>query len=163
MTIRPAIPADVPVLAALYAASVRALGSAHYTESQVEAWAAFAEEPAFRSFVLHNDTLVAEDEAGLAGFAGLGSDGRIASLYVHPRRIREGVASSLLEALLARARAAGLAALTTEASALSRPVFERFGFQLVEVETVERRGVQFDRYLMRRELERNREDEVRPS
>ena len=147
---REAIPDDVPTLAALYAAAVRAAGPARYTPAQIEAWAGFADEPAFRRFVLGPHTFVVEDDAGLAGFAGVERSGRIASLYVHPDRFGRGVASLLMNALLAYAESEGLSPLWSEASAFSLPVFERFGFRLREVERVERRGAEFERFIVER-------------
>ena len=155
MHLRPATPADVPVLAALYAAAVRSVGPAYYSTAQVEAWAAFADAPRFRRFVLDPHTLVAHDGEAVAGFAGLADDGHVTALYVHPDRMRAGVGSALMRAVLARAEAQGLRRLYTEASAFSRPVFARFGFTLDEVEIVERRGAVFERYRMSRALGTN--------
>ncbi|MEM1042304.1 MAG: GNAT family N-acetyltransferase [Bacteroidota bacterium] len=148
MPFREAIDADLPALAALYAEAVRAAGPAYYTPEQVETWATAAGLPTFRRLVPRPLTLVAEDEFGPAGFAGLAPDGHVASLYVRPDRMRQGIASALLRALLDHAADQGIERLYTEASALSRPVFERFGFALDEVERVELRGVAFERYRM---------------
>jgi putative acetyltransferase len=147
--IREATAADVPALAALYAAAVRAAGPAHYDPAQVEA--------RFRRFLLDPLTLVAEDtsagdESGINGFAGLRKDGHVTALYVHPDRMRRGIASALLRAVIERAEAHGLRRLTTDASKVSRPVFARHGFQVEAVETVERRGATFERYRMVRDL-----------
>ncbi|MEP0549101.1 MAG: GNAT family N-acetyltransferase [Rhodothermales bacterium] len=148
MPIRAATAADVPDLAALYAAAVRIVGPAHYDAAQVEAWAAFAEEPRFRSFVLDPHTVVAEDASGITGFAGLADDGHVTALYVRPDRMRQGIGSALLCAVVERAGARGIARLYTEASAFSRPVFARHAFRLDAVEVVERRGATFERYRM---------------
>jgi putative acetyltransferase len=150
--IREATAADVPALAALYAGAVRAAGPAHYDAAQIEAWAAFADEAQFRRFVLDPLTLVAEDESGITGFTGLRADGHVTALYVHPDRMRRGIASALLRAVIERAEAHGLRRLTTDASKVSRPVFARHGFQVEAVETVERREATFERYRMVRDL-----------
>jgi putative acetyltransferase len=155
--IREATAADVPALAALYADAVRAAGPAYYDPAQVDAWAAFADEPRFRRFVLDPLTLVAENmgagaEGGIIGFAGLRKDGHVTALYVHPDRMRSGIASALLRAVVERAEAQGLRRLTTDASKVSRPVFARHGFRVEAVETVERRGATFERYRMVRDL-----------
>ena len=157
MRVREATAADVPALAALYAAAVRAAGPVHYDPAQVDAWAAFADEARFRRFVLVPLTLVADDtsagdESGITGFAGLRKDGHVTALYVHPDRMRRGIASALLRAVIERAEAHGLRRLTTDASKVSRPVFARHGFQVEAVETVERRGATFERYRMVRDL-----------
>lgn len=146
--IREAVAADVPALAALYGGTVRAAGPEHYDAAQVEAWAAFAGEARFRSFVLDPHTIVAEEEDGIVGFAGLGADGHVTALYVRADRMRRGIGSALLRAVIERAEAQEIGRLYTEASAFSRPVFERHGFRLDAVEVVERRGATFERYRM---------------
>jgi putative acetyltransferase len=150
--IREATAADVPALAALYADAVHSAGPAHYDTTQVEAWAAFADEERFRRFVLDPLTLVVEDESGITGFAGLAADGHVTALYVRSDRMRRGIGSALMRAVIERAEAQGIVRLYTEASAFSRAVFERFGFRLDEVEVVERRGATFERYRMSRDL-----------
>lgn len=152
MRLREATAADVPALAALYAGAVRAAGPVHYDAAQVEAWAAFAEEARFRRFVLGPLTLVAEDESGITGFSGLRKDGHVTALYVRPDRMRRGIASMLLHAVIERAEARDLRRLTTDASAISRRVFVRHGFRVEAVETVERRGATFERTRMARDL-----------
>lgn len=106
------------------------------------------EEDGFREFVLAADTTVAEDGSGAVGFAGIDEPGGIVSLYVRPDRARQGIGSRLLGLLLARSPAPDR--FWTHASALSRPLFERFGFAVVEAEVVERHGAQFTRYRMER-------------
>ncbi|NNF57161.1 MAG: GNAT family N-acetyltransferase [Rhodothermaceae bacterium] len=149
--IRTATEADVPALAALYAAAARAAGPAVYTPEQVETWATFAETRAFRQWVVDAHTLVAEaDDGRPIGFSGLAEDGHVTALYIHPDRMRQGVGSALLRAVLARAEAQGLERLYVETNPFSRPLFERFGFRLVEVETVTRGTVTFERTVLER-------------
>jgi putative acetyltransferase len=143
---------DLPALAGIFYDSVCALAPEHYTPDQVESWAAFATDPGFESFVLDAHTLVAEDQTGLLGYCGLDPGGRIASLYVRPDRGREGIASRLVEAVLEHAERRGFSEVHTDASELSVGVFRRYGFEVVEIETVERRGVRFERYQMLRVL-----------
>lgn len=150
VAVRPAAESDVPALSRLYADAVESLGPAFYGPEAVRAWAAFAEADGFPGFVLRPDTLVAEDASGLLGFAGLDDEGEVRSLYVRPDRAREGVASGLLAELLRRGETRGFRRFRTHASALSRPLFERFGFTMVETEMVERAGVPLERYRMER-------------
>ncbi len=44
IALRPALPADAPVLAEIFRASVEELGIEDYSEAQVEAWSAVAED-----------------------------------------------------------------------------------------------------------------------
>ena len=46
IALRPALPADAPVLAEIFRASVEELGIEDYSAAQVEAWSAVAEDEA---------------------------------------------------------------------------------------------------------------------
>ena len=46
IALRPALPADAPVLAALFRASIEELAQEDYSEAQLEAWAALADDEA---------------------------------------------------------------------------------------------------------------------
>lgn len=140
---------DLEALARLYRESVRAEAPGHYGEAQIEVWASFPErEEDFRAFVLDPHTLVAEDESGIVGFGGLYEDGHLASLYVRSDRTRHGVGTALLSALLEQGELEGIETFRTEASEMSRGLFERFGFVLDSVEVVERGGEAIPRYRM---------------
>lgn len=165
VTLRPAHAGDLPALAALYGEAARTLGPAVYTPRQVQAWAAFADDAtAFGGYVLQPDTWVAladglQDAApdgqppvGFSGWAPIegSADAEIRSLYVHPRFGRRGVGTRLLAASVARAQAAGAAALWAWVTPLSRPLFERAGFGLVQTVHEDFAGVPFERYRVRR-------------
>lgn len=150
MRLREVRESDLSELAQLYANSIRALGPEHYGPDGISAWAAFAGEDGFRDFVLDSTTLVAEDSSGILGFGGKDDSGRIVSLYVRPDKARRGIGSLLLDGLL---KQTGIPTrFWTQASALSRPLFERFGFEVVETELVERHGAQLERYVMERHV-----------
>jgi putative acetyltransferase len=116
----------------------------------VEAWACFSDDSvAFNAWLDSATTFVAVSEANAClGFGGLQQDGRVASLFVSPDVMRTGIGSALLERLIQEAGRLGYRVLTTAASELSRPLFERHGFGLSGVEHTEFKGVAFSRYLM---------------
>jgi putative acetyltransferase len=149
---RPAVPADVPALAALYAQTARTLGHWCYTPAQVRAWASFgADTPAFRAYVLDADTWVAVEAGGpVLGFSGIDDEGEVRSLYVRNDAVRHGVGSRLLEEGLARAGARGLTRFHAWATPFSLPVFERAGFEMVQRVAAEFQGVLFERLRVRR-------------
>jgi putative acetyltransferase len=148
MIIREVTEADVSTLASLFMDAVQAAGPSYYSAAQVEVWTAFAEAESFREFVLVPSSLVAEDETGPIGFTGMEPDGHVTALYVRSDRMRRGVGSVLLTAVVNLARERNITRFYAEASKVSRPVFERAGFRVAEVETVERHGVLFERYRM---------------
>ncbi len=121
---RPALPADAPKLAALFRASVQELAREDYSEAQVEAWAALADdEAAFAKRLAGGLTIVALVDGEIAGFASLKGADCLDMLYVHPAFARRGVATSLCEAMekLAGARKALL--LTADVSDCAQSFF----------------------------------------
>ncbi|MEM1269331.1 MAG: GNAT family N-acetyltransferase [Bacteroidota bacterium] len=146
VTIRPASEADVPAMRAIYRRAVKQLGPVAYTPEQVETWASFADSPVFtRRLAPLATTLVAEKAGRVAGYASV-RDNRVSALYVDPDFSRQGLATALLERLLATFPQRPL---QTEASHFSRSVFERQGFELTEIDEVTRAGgVTFNRFIM---------------
>lgn len=147
--------ADLAVLRSIYAHSIRDLGESAYTEEQVAAWSSFSEdaEP-FKEWIEDVSTFVAVSNDGACiGFGGLEASGRISSLFVTPAHMRTGVGSMLLQRLMAEAKSVGVVGVTTQASEFSKPLFEKFGFFVVEMEHTEFKGIAFDRYVMRATFE----------
>lgn len=147
IAIRSATPHDEAALIALFRASVREVARRDYSEVQVRAWAPDEIDPArWRARLAEERVFVAEDEAELAGFATLAAGGLIDMLFVHPARLRRGVASALLE----RIAEIGPPLLRTEASLTARPFFEARGFRVVARQTVLLRGQTFTNFRMER-------------
>ena len=97
--LRPFLPADVPMLAAIFVASIEELTGDDYSEAQQEAWAAAVEdEEAFGQKLAGQLTLIATIQSAPVGFASLRGADHIDMLYVHPSAARQGVASMLVEA-----------------------------------------------------------------
>ncbi|MCS5716294.1 GNAT family N-acetyltransferase [Herbiconiux sp. CPCC 205716] len=124
-----------------------------YSEEQVRAWLGGPRELArWNAERLATRTVVDELDGAVAGFSDLGADGYVDRLFVHPSFARRGAAARLLDAVVATGEDLGLAELTTHASLVARPVFERAGFDVVHRETVERGALTLDRFFMRRML-----------
>ena len=97
-------------------------------------------------------TVVAEVDGRIVGLTDLGPSGHVGMLYVDPSVARTGVASALLEDVVATATARGLRVLTTDASLTARPFFERHGFVVVGQRHPVRDGVRMTNVAMRRDL-----------
>ncbi|MBS0509250.1 MAG: GNAT family N-acetyltransferase [Proteobacteria bacterium] len=148
MTIRPYAAADLPALVALFTASVHELGAAHYDKAQRLAWAPLTPDLAawaHRLAELH--TWVADADGVLTGFMAYAGNGHIDLLYTAPGLQRSGVATRLYQQAEKQLRGQ---ALFTEASLVAKPFFLRQGFQVAEVQWVERQGVVLQRFLMRK-------------
>ena len=151
---RPADEDDLPALRRIYAAAVTSIGPADYTAKQVAVWRAFADAPEFSEFVLAVDSYVAEVGSDTVGFCGVSKAGHVASLYVDPVHTSRGIATQLLEWVLARHPAPTSGRYFAEASRFSRRVFERCGFREFGRDRIVRGGVEFERILLERPVRR---------
>jgi putative acetyltransferase len=129
LALRPFLPADTPLLAAIFEASIEQLTADEYDPGQQAAWAATAEdEDAFAQRLSGQLTLVATMDGAPVAFASLRGNDHIDMLYVHPAVARQGVATSLVDALEKLARARGAAKLTVDASDTAKPFFDKRGY-----------------------------------
>jgi putative acetyltransferase len=127
--LRPFLPADTPVLAAIFAAAVEQLTGDDYSEAQQEAWAAIADdEEEFGKKLAGELTLIATLRNAPVGFASLKGKDHIDMLYVHPSAAGQGVASALCDALEKLAGGRGAKSLTVEASDNAEPFFKKRGY-----------------------------------
>jgi putative acetyltransferase len=148
--IRPYRESDIEAVSNIYRSSISQSGVQHYTREQIDAWASFPDDAeAFNAWIGSSKTFVATDNEGIAvGFGGIEESGRIASLFVAPASMRQGIGTSLVSRLLSEARRSGIRVFSTAASEYSRAVFARFGFEVTEIEHTEINGVAFTRYAM---------------
>jgi putative acetyltransferase len=127
--LRPFLPADTPVLAAIFAAAVEELTGDDYNEAQQEAWAAIADdEEAFGKKLASELTLIATVQGAPVGFASLEGKDHVDMLYVHPGAAGQGVASMLLDALEKLAGSRGAKSLTVDASDNAQTFFAKRGY-----------------------------------
>jgi putative acetyltransferase len=155
--IRRVLDSDFPRLAEIYTEAVRRTPNRIYTPEQIDAWSAFpAKTEKFRQFVFGPETYAVIVENMPVAFCGLGHDGHIASLYVHPDYNRMGYASQLLQYIMERGERGGMRRFHTEASFLSKAVFERHGFIVDRMDEVDYDGVLFRRFKMVRLVEAHR-------
>jgi putative acetyltransferase len=127
--LRPMLPADVPVLAAIFVASIEELTEDDYTEAQREAWASAADdEAAFGQRLSSQLTLVATLQGSPVGFISLKGADHLDLLYVHPGAARQGVATALCDAIEKLAAARSATSLTVDASDTAQPFFAQRGY-----------------------------------
>jgi len=154
LTIRPATPADLPAIQAIYAHHVlTGTGSFEETPPDLEEMTRRYQDVTGRGLPY----LVAEDDNGIAGYAYAGlfrtrSAYRFTvedSVYVAADRQGRGVGRQLLTALIDICRAAGvreiLAVIGDSGNAGSIALHASQGFRLVG--TLERVGLKFGRWL----------------
>jgi putative acetyltransferase len=127
--LRPFLPADAPLLAEIFRASVEELTADDYGEAQRGAWAAAADDEAAFAARLGNElTLVATLAGAPVGFISLKGADEIDMLYVHPAAAGQGAGGMLCDAIERLAASRGGARLSVDASDSARGFFERRGF-----------------------------------
>jgi putative acetyltransferase len=135
--LRPLLAEDVPVLAAILAASIEELTGDDYNEAQQEAWASVAdEEDQFGKRLASELTLVATLQNSPVGFAALKGADHIDMLYVHPGAAGQGVGSMLTDALEKLAGGRGAKSLTVDASDNAQEFFAKRGYVAKQRNTV---------------------------
>lgn len=127
--LRPFLPADVPMLAAIFVAAIQELTGDDYSEPQQEAWAAVADdEEAFGKKLAGELTLIATIQNSPVGFASLRNNDHIDMLYVHPSVAGQGVGAMLCDALEKLAGARGTKLLSVDASDNALEFFRKRGY-----------------------------------
>lgn len=126
--LRPFLPADVPMLAAIFAASIEELTGDDYSEAQQQAWMEMAEDEEFGKHLASDLTLVATLDGSPVGFASLRGADHIRMLYVHPAAAGQGIATLLVDALEKLAGGRGAANLTVDASDTAQNFFAKRGY-----------------------------------
>src|ERR1700749_1520813 len=113
--LRPFLPADTPVVAAIFVAAIQELTDDDYGEAQQEAWASAADdEEQFGKKLAGDLTLIAMLQNSPVGIASLKGVSHIEMLYVHPSAVGQGVGAMLCDALEKLAGARGAKNLTVD-------------------------------------------------
>jgi putative acetyltransferase len=137
LAMRPLLPADVPLLAEIFRASIAELTGDDYSAAQQEAWASAADdEEAFGARLAKALTLLGTIDGSPVGFASLEGPERVDMLYVHPAAAGHGVGSMLIDALEKLAAARGAKRLTADVSDSAHDFFTRRGFAPTQRNTV---------------------------
>ena len=153
MNIRPAQSNDLPRLAEIYTASIRTLAAPYYSAEQIAAWAPSTHDAArWEARLAPLQTIVAETDGVLAGFAAYTQAGYLDLLFTHPSFARRGVASRLYRQVESALLTAGVPRITVHVSLAARAFFDRHGFQLDAEECVECRGAHLHRFAMHKLL-----------
>lgn len=153
VTLRPYRPEDAPALLRLFKDTIRRVNSRDYAPDQVTAWSSDEiDADAWAKRFEGRFAVVAEVAGTIAGFVDLSPEGYLDRLFVSADHQGQGIATSLMEAVLAEAKRLRLPKIEVQVSLTARPFFERRGFRVVESRRVEVRGAMLDCFGMEREL-----------
>ena len=129
IALRPFLPEDTPLLAAIFREAIIELTIDDYDEDQRDAWSAMADdESAFGERLQSALTLIATLDTQPIGFIALKDNAVIDFLYIHPDAVGLGAAHTLLDATEKLAAARGATELTCDASDTARGFFEKYGY-----------------------------------
>lgn len=140
---------DCSAMARLFHETVHTVCRRDYTPEQLDAWAPGELELTVwdQSFLAHR-TLAAVEDGEIVGFADMDETGYLDRLYVRADRQGRGVATALCDALEAACPARPI---RTHASLTARGFFEKRGYRVLRRQTVVRRGVALDNFVMMKE------------
>ena len=151
--LRPFLPADTPILAAIFVAAIEERTGDDYSEAQQEAWAQAAEdEDAFGKKLAGELTLIATLQNSPVGFASLRGNETIDMLYVHPSAVGQGVGAMLCDALEKLAGARGTKTLSVDASDNALEFFRKRGYIAKQRNSVSRHGEWLANTTMQKQL-----------
>lgn len=153
MKIRRFRPSDVEQIAQLFHNTIRSVNLGDYSEEQVKAWA--PDDIHFRNWeqkCSSTNTLVANSNGIITGFAQLENDGHIDCFYCHKDFQRKGVGKMLFDEIEAEACKSGLTRLFVESSITAKPFFLKNGFSVIEKQNVKTRGVKLTNFRMEKFL-----------
>lgn len=146
---------DINQLNDVYRDAVLTQAPGLYESRQIQAWADHADRSHAVALALREGYgLASLDGESIEAFGILQPPERLSLLYCRGRSCRQGRAGSILAALEAHSHRNGVKDLCTEASQLSRPLLERWGWQVDGEEWVRFAGVWFRRWRMIKHLTR---------
>lgn len=144
---------DEMALHAVFYSAIHRTASRDYSREQIEAW---APEPfdreAWTQRMRAIRPFVVEDAGEIVAYADVQPDGYIDHFFVSGSRARQGIGSLLMRRIHEAAQAQAISELTSNVSRTAQPLFERFGFVVVEHRSPVTRGVVVPNAFMRKSL-----------
>lgn len=139
---------DQEILAELFYQTVHTVNAADYTEEQVNVWAPEERNmKAWNDSFLKHHTIVAEKQGKIVGFGDMDESGYLDRLYIHKDFQRQGIASAICDKLEEQSDATQF---ETHASITARDFFAARGYEVVQEQQVERKGILLTNYVMRK-------------
>jgi putative acetyltransferase len=141
----------------VFRSAVRGVASADYTPAQIDAWAPESiDVEAWTARIRSLRPFVVEAEGTIVAYADLQGDGYIDHFFVSGLYPRQGIGTTLMRHIVETAAARGIDTLTADVSRTAQPLFEHFGFVVVEQRTRTVRGVAVPNALMRKDMRADR-------
>ncbi|PXW15291.1 putative acetyltransferase [Chryseobacterium sp. CBTAP 102] len=149
ITLRKGANDDLPEMLQLFRATIDEVGKKDYDIQQIEAWKSGAEnEERWMKVIRDQYVLIAVTENQIVGFCTLDQGNYIDLLFVHKDHQSKGIASKLYHSIEKEALQHSEKKLTADVSKTARPFFEKVGFQIVQEQTVNVKGIALTNYKM---------------
>lgn len=153
MNTRKANQNDLRGILTLFEDTVSEVNKHDYSASQLEAWKSNSKEwGRWLNKISSQYFLVTEENHVITGFASITPEGYLDTMFVHKDHQRKGIAGSLIEALILYARENEISEIITDGSITARPFFEKYGFEVVKKQKVNRKGIAITNFKMRKIL-----------
>jgi putative acetyltransferase len=144
---------DAMTIVRLFYDTIHSINQRDYSVEQVQAWAPeIPDAQLWHNRMIARYTLVADQAGELLGFGELEAQGHLDMLYCRSDVVGRGVGRRLYDALEAKARTNSLRCIFAEVSITARPFFLRCGFNVIQPQTVFRRGVSLTNFKMTKSL-----------
>lgn len=153
MQIRKATIDDIPAITQLFKETIETINRKDYNEEQVKVWSAghaYADRWTKRLGTQYFIVAVTDDV--IAGMGSITQDGYLDMMYVHKDYQGKGIASAVVDELLANALSNKLSVVTSDVSITAKPFFERKGFAVVAPQRKMVEEVEFLNYKMERKF-----------
>ena len=153
ITIRPLRHDDYQDVGRIFFCAVHEGTRAAYTYAQRRAWAGDTIDLVrWQKRVAELTGFMAQDASEPVGFMTIDQMGYVDLAFVLPSYAGKGVGTALLDAVEKWAQTNDVPRLTTAASLVARPFFERHGWRVLEEEIIKRHDVSITRFQMEKLL-----------
>lgn len=152
-TVRDIVVSDLVEIRALFYNTVHQVNLRDYTQDQLDAWAPAEsiQAPYFSNLLDEGrKSIVACDDNRIVGFGDITFEGYLDRLFVHHEYQRKGVSTLLVSELEKFAKAHQISIITTEVSITAKPFFIHVGYEVMQEQRVEKRGVYLNNFKMQK-------------
>ena len=123
---------DIPMLLEVFESSIKTIASKDYSPAEIKEWLKSTKNYSrWESLISEQVVFMVVKENKTVGFGSLKNSDYIDFMYVHGQHQKQGIAQSILDALLQKAKDQGTRIITSDVSHTARPFFEKNGFSVV--------------------------------
>ncbi|MFI3326151.1 MAG: GNAT family N-acetyltransferase [Clostridia bacterium] len=146
-------PCDIDEIAELFYKTVHNVCVKDYSKTELNAWASGEiDKISWNKSFLEHDTIIADFNGKITGFADMDSAGYLDRLYVHKDFQNQGIGTEIVKKLEKTACELGVTKFTSYASITAKPFFEKMGYVVVCKNIVVRNDVKLTNYKMEKLL-----------